>query len=115
MKITEIIVSAGRTFNHPYEQYSNFRPGLTIKATLEDGEDFEKNIGEMQNKAETMMEKHKTQMLNDIRNLYQVQKMQGEMSRLKSLLKETEEQIKEMELDHPLLESKVIYKGEELF
>lgn len=39
MKVTEITVHAGRTFNHPFEQFSNFRPGLSMTASLEEGED----------------------------------------------------------------------------
>ena len=39
MQITEITVHAGRTFNHPYESYSNLRPSLTLRAILTDGED----------------------------------------------------------------------------
>ena len=38
MKITEIVVSAGRTFNHPYENFSNLRPQVTLKATPDEGE-----------------------------------------------------------------------------
>jgi len=60
MKITEITISAGRTFNHPYEQFSNFRPSLQIKAVpTEDGEDGIKIIKDLQAMAEGLMEDHK--------------------------------------------------------
>lgn len=36
MKIREVTVHAGRTFNDPYESYSNFRPGISIRAEIED-------------------------------------------------------------------------------
>lgn len=39
MKITRIHASAGRTFNHPTEQYANFRFDLHFEAEIEDGED----------------------------------------------------------------------------
>jgi hypothetical protein len=51
MKVTEIIVSAGRTFNHPYEDYSNLKPQVTLKATVDDGENFEDAVKELQRKA----------------------------------------------------------------
>lgn len=31
MKVIEIIVSAGRTFNHPNESYSNLRPQVSVR------------------------------------------------------------------------------------
>lgn len=34
MRIKTITVTAGRTFNHPYEQYSNLRPEVTMVADL---------------------------------------------------------------------------------
>ena len=34
MKIQTITVTAGRTFNHPHEQYSNLRPEVQMTATL---------------------------------------------------------------------------------
>ena len=64
MKITEITISAGRTFNHPYEPFSNFRPSLQIKAVpTEDGEDAVKIIKNLQAIAEGLMEDHKKHIL----------------------------------------------------
>lgn len=34
-RIVEIIVGASTGFNHPSESYSNFKPSLTLKATIE--------------------------------------------------------------------------------
>ena len=63
MEITEITVSAGRTFNHPYETYSNLRPGVTVKATLAPGENPTKAINELQALAEKTVEDHKQALL----------------------------------------------------
>ncbi len=40
MVVTEIVVSAGRTFNHPYEQFSILKPSVTLKARIDEGEDW---------------------------------------------------------------------------
>lgn len=36
--IKEITVGAGTGFNHPFEQFSNFKPSITIRATFEGDE-----------------------------------------------------------------------------
>ena len=33
-KITEITVSAGRTFNHPHESFSNLKPHVALKVEV---------------------------------------------------------------------------------
>jgi chromosome segregation ATPase len=73
LKIQEIVVSAGRTFNHPYEQFSNLRPGVTFKATLEEGEDADKATKNLQAKAESLVEDHKNHLLDSLRKLHQMQ------------------------------------------
>ena len=75
MKITEITISAGRTFNHPYEQFSNFRPSLQIKAvSTEDGEDGIKIIKDLQAIAEGLMEDHKNNLLAALKKIYKAGK-----------------------------------------
>jgi len=56
MQVTEVIVSAGRTFNHPYESYSNLRPMVTVKARLGPDEDPTKAINQLQALAEKTVE-----------------------------------------------------------
>jgi glycerol-3-phosphate O-acyltransferase len=63
MKIIEITVSAGRTFNHPYESFSNFRPEVSFKATLDEGINVENATKELQRRAESHVEEIKTKIL----------------------------------------------------
>ena len=63
MKITEISVHAGRTFNDPHEQFSNFRPGITIRAELRDDEDAAAMIAELRRRAEDEVEEAKRSLL----------------------------------------------------
>ena len=44
MKITNIVVRAGRTFNHPHESYSNLKPEVELTATLDEGDDAKVNL-----------------------------------------------------------------------
>jgi hypothetical protein len=37
--VTEIIASASTSFTHPNESYANFKPGLTLKIAVQDGQD----------------------------------------------------------------------------
>lgn len=63
MKIKEIIATAGRTFNHPYESFANFRPGISIKADLEEGDDLRACLDELHLIAEADVERVKNAIL----------------------------------------------------
>ena len=63
MKITDITVSAGLTFNHPYESYSNFRPNVTYHAAVEEGEDKIACTRVLQELADNEMERWKQKKL----------------------------------------------------
>lgn len=67
MKVTQITVEAGRTFNHPYESYGNLRPALSITAQLEEGDDWEACTRQLQAQAEAQIEMHKLAMLQTMR------------------------------------------------
>lgn len=63
MKITEIIVELGMTFNHPHESYANYRPSVTIRATLESGENEREAVKILQGRAEVLLEEQKAAIL----------------------------------------------------
>jgi len=63
MELTEITVSAGRTFNDPYEQFANYRPSVTLKATLRDGENKDQAVVKLQEQAERLVEENKKRIL----------------------------------------------------
>ncbi len=65
-RVFEINVQAGRTFNNPYESYSNLRPGLTVRAEIHEGEDWEAVARELQVRAEVLMDERKRQMLAEL-------------------------------------------------
>lgn len=63
MHVTRISVSAGRTFNHPYESFSNLRQDVSLTAELDVGEDPELATQNLQAKAEALVEAHKKSLL----------------------------------------------------
>ncbi len=65
-RVFEINVQAGRTFNHPYESYSNLRPGLTVRVEVHEGADWEAVARELQVRAEVLMDDRKRQMLAEL-------------------------------------------------
>ena len=103
MQINTITVTAGRTFNHPHEQFSNLRPEVVLHATLEAGDDPDACIKQLQAKAEGLVEDHKQGMLKSIEELYQLSQHQAEMRGLENELKRTQERLEEIRKEHPTL------------
>lgn len=103
MNINRIVVTAGRTFNHPHEQYSNLRPSVVMEATLAEGEDPAAAVKELQARAEGLVEDHKQQMLRSIEELYQLSEMQSEVRGLERQLRGAQDRLSEIRKSHPQL------------
>jgi len=103
MKISKITVTAGRTFNHPHEQYSNLRPEVTMEATLEDGEDAHVAARDLQQRAEGLVEDHKRSLLNSIEELYQLSERNAEIRGLQDQLGRAQKRLDEIRSGHPEL------------
>lgn len=101
MKITHITISAGRTFNHPFESYSNLRPHVQLDAELDDGDDVTTCIKELQAKAEGFVEDHKQHMLKSLQNLQEMQSREREIIRLESLIKASQDKLQSYR-DNPI-------------
>lgn len=104
MKINTITVTAGRTFNHPHEQYSNLRPEVAMTATLEDGEDATKAAKALQAQAEQIVEDHKQGLLRAIEDLYQLTERQAEMRGLQQELTRAQDRLEAIRKEHPQLQ-----------
>jgi len=103
MKITEITITAARTFNHPHEQYSNLRPEAVLRASVPEGEDPVACVRQLQAQAEGLVEDHKQGMLRSLEELYQLSERQAEMLGLQSQLKRTQDRLDEIRKAHPEL------------
>lgn len=110
MKIQEITVTAGRTFNHPHEQYSNLRPEVTMRATVDEGEDVSDATKKLQATAEGLVEDHKNGLLRSIEELYQLTERQQEMQGLQNQLTQEQDRITEIRRTNPDL---VLTNGEQ--
>lgn len=91
MKITHLRVSASRGFNHPYEQFANFRFEIHQEAQLEDGEDPREQLLILQQQTETAAEVHKKRILNDIQRHRLIEQGERELNQLKARQKQSDE------------------------
>lgn len=94
MKISNIHVSAGRTFNHPFEQYSNFRCDVQLQAGLEPDEDPIKAVQDLQAQVEKIAEDHKQDLLKNIRELERIARCNDEISQLEERMRQADERLK---------------------
>ncbi len=104
MEITEIVVSAGRTFNHPYENFSNLRPQVTLKATLDEGDNPQTATKELQGKAEKLVEDHKQNMLQTLRELHHLSMAKQEVYDVERKLADLNARLKDLREENPQLE-----------
>lgn len=79
MKITSIAATAGRTFNHPYEQFANFRFELAFNADLEDGEDAGQALALLKARTEAEADAHKGAILADIERKRRIRQVAEEL------------------------------------
>jgi len=103
MEISEITVSAGRTFNHPYETYSNLRPSVTVKAYLAPGENAQKAINDLQALAEKTVEDHKQALLHSLEELHYLTQAQRDMTTLAEQITRSQQRLEEIRKRHPQL------------
>ena len=94
MKIYKVHVSAGRTFNHPFEQYSNFRCDVQLQAEIEDGEDPVITTQALQAQVEKITEDHKQDLLKNIRELERIARCNEEISQLEERMRQANERLK---------------------
>lgn len=59
MIITKIIASAQAGFNHPFEQYANFKPSITLEAIVEVGENPDDATRALQLKAQNFVDQER--------------------------------------------------------
>lgn len=103
MNINKIVVSAGRTFNHPYESYSNLRPHVQLTATLDETDDAEKCVKDLQAKVEMMVEDHKKTLLDSLHKLEEMQRREREITKLESLIRISQQSLQNLR-DNPIEE-----------
>jgi len=97
MQIQKIHVTAGRGFNHPFEQFANFRFDLHLEAVLSPGEHPGEALVELQAEAEAAAESHKRRILADIERLELIKQGEYEIERLKRRANESEQVAAELQ------------------
>ena len=103
MQIMEITVVAGRTFNHPFEQYSNLRPSVTLKAALGPEDDPIQSVNKLQAMAEKAVEDHKQGLLQSLEELHELTERQREMTSLAEQLTRAQSRLDAIRAQHSQL------------
>lgn len=103
MKITKIKVTAGRTFNHPHEQYSNLRPEVTLEADLAAEEEPIGAVKRLQAQAEQCVEDLKNSLLRTLEENYQLTERQAEMRGLQKELEQAQKRLEDIRTANPEL------------
>lgn len=102
--VKKIVVSAGRTFNHPYESYSNLRPQVTVEAQLEEGEDFREATKSLQAQAEQLVEDHKRFMLDSLHELHTLGENQRRAASIEATIRRSQKELDELRKEFPGLQ-----------
>lgn len=95
-KIIEVTVAAGRKFNHPYEDFSNLSPHLSLRAEIQDGEDPEAVIKALQAQAESLVEDHKQNMLASLHQLHLMSQYERKVARLELSITQAQEELEKL-------------------
>lgn len=103
MTIKTITVTAGRTFNHPHEQYSNLRPEVSMVAELAEGDVPSVAVRQLQQQAEGFVEDHKQSLLRSLEELHDLTERQAEMRGLQKQLSQAQCRLDEIRKSHPEL------------
>lgn len=98
MKIDEVKVSAGRTFNHPFESYSNLRCDVHLNAKLDDGEDAIEATKYLQARAEELAEGHKVSLIKNLHDLERISRQTEEISQLERRIQEAQSKLKDLKV-----------------
>lgn len=96
MNIAEITVSAGRTIPHPTTDYANLKAFVTLKATLEAGEDVDAAVKALQAKAEKHVEDHKNALVDNIVMLQRISHEEAEITDLERRIQQSQARIQDI-------------------
>lgn len=95
-KIIEVTVAAGRKFNHPYEDFSNLSPHLSIRAEIQEGEDPKEVIKSLQAEAESLIRDHKQHILFSLRQLHLMSQYERKVARLESSNTQAQQELEKL-------------------
>jgi esterase/lipase len=94
--IREVTVSAGRTFSHPHESYSNLRPMVTVRAEVDEGEDWQQVVQGLQAQAERLVEDHKQHMIKSLAEIEDLRTRQREVANLEQSIRRAQSRLDQL-------------------
>lgn len=86
MTITKITVSASAGFNHPFEQYANFKPGITLEAVIPEGENADLCARALQEKAQDLVDAERVRIEAECRHEKDIEDTQHAVDRWGSIV-----------------------------
>lgn len=95
MQIKTITVRAGRVLSHPTEEYANIRPSIELVAEIDQGEDFKQATKQLQAQAEQLVEEHANQLIESLRDQYELDRSQRRLAALEGELLRKQSELKE--------------------
>lgn len=99
MKITQVVVSAGRVIPHPSEQFSNLRPSVSFTAIVEEGEDPLVVTRKLQETAERTIEEHKLALIAGIQEIEAMAEATSTIKQLESTIADAQERLHRLRND----------------
>lgn len=114
MKVTQITASSSTGFNHPYEQFANFKPHVSLTAELEDGDNVQQKSRELQSIAEKLVQDQKQLILNQLEWSRKLERIADEMEAINDRRDRSEgeqERLTELKQLKENIEEKLFYQN----
>ena len=97
MKITKIVVTAGRSLDNPFEEDEKLRPRVKLEAELHENDNPKASIAELQAEAEQLVDQHKNMLLDELKKKNEIRQEQLYLKRLERNVKYDRESLRENE------------------
>jgi hypothetical protein len=92
--VTEITVGASTSFNHPHEDYANFKPSVTLKAQIRGG-DFDLITMQLQHDAHAMVLREKQRILAELQREEEISNLRSRLDDYRGCAEHTRERLAE--------------------
>jgi hypothetical protein len=89
-RVTEITVHAGTSFNHPYEQFSNFKPGISLTVQIDEDADRADVLRAWQARAHDVITEEKARILEGLAHEEVIRSQRSDLSYHEDQLKRHE-------------------------
>ena len=114
MKVTQITVSSSTGFNHPYEQFANFKPHVSLTADIEETDNVQHRTRELQAVAEKLVQDQKKLILDQLEWSRKLERIADEIDSINDRRDRSEgeqERLSELQRLKADIEEKLFYQN----